>query len=73
MLTLREEDSNTIKIKDDFCGKPMAWSHYDIKTTLSLLQQAGLDKIFSYNEKNYGSNESHIWMLLRKVKKLLCK
>ncbi|MBO5462647.1 MAG: class I SAM-dependent methyltransferase [Clostridia bacterium] len=65
LLNVRKED-NLLKFRHDFCGKSMFWSHYDYKTFKKILRETGFKFEFLGDEKNSGSSESHVWLLLHK-------
>lgn len=64
LFTIGLKDKN--EVKDDFCNYKMAWSHYESKVTLKLLENAGFEILLAKNEFDYGSDEKHIWVLAKK-------
>lgn len=66
LLNVRKEDCGDIKYKENFCGKPMYWSHYDFKTFKDIAETVGFRVKVLGDEKDYGSSESHLWILLKK-------
>ena len=69
LLNVRREDSGNIKYRENFCGKPMYWSHYGYTEFKRIAEESGFKVHFLGDEKDYGSNESHIWLLLKKTHK----
>lgn len=65
LITLGVDDV-PYKEKNGFCNSKMAWSYFDIDMNLKLLSGAGFKVIKSCNENEYGSNESHVWVLATK-------
>lgn len=66
LLNIRKEDSEGIKEKLNFCNYPMYWSHYNCNVFLDIVKKIGYDFIIIGDEKDYGSSESHLWVLLKK-------
>ncbi len=66
LMNVRKEDSGDIKYKDNFCGLPMCWSHYDYQTFSQLVISIGFTITLLGDEKDYGSNESHLWIIMQK-------
>lgn len=66
LLNIREEDCGKLKYRNNFCGKPMCWSHYDSDTFLSIIHRIGFEHEIIGDEKLYGSLESHLWLILSK-------
>jgi len=56
-------DNVLYKEKKNFCNAKMAWSHFDISKNLKLLEKIGFKIVKKCNEKDYGSDESHMWVL----------
>ena len=54
------------KEKTNFCGSNMAWSYFDAQTNMDIISQCGFAILESLNEKNYGSDEKHFWILATK-------
>jgi len=67
LMTIRKNSSrNGVKYLEDFCGKPMYWSHFDYGTFCSMAEDVGFSVEYLGDEINFGSNESHCWILLAK-------
>jgi len=66
LLNVRKENCGLLKFRRNFCGKPMLWSHYDYKTFKEIAQYAGFKCKYLGDEKDHGSAESHIWLILEK-------
>lgn len=66
LLNIRKEDCGQLKYRKDFCGKPMCWSHYDSNTFLEIVSRIGFSYEIIGDEKNFGSAESHLWLILSK-------
>ena len=66
LLNVREGDSDGVKYKEDFCGKPMCWSHYSYKAFKVMADSVGYKVETLGDEINFGSSESHIWLILKK-------
>ncbi len=66
LLNIRKEDSGDYKFKNDFCNNSMCWSHYSIEEFLSIIYQIGFSYQILGDEKEYGSKESHVWLLMYK-------
>lgn len=60
------KDTCDLKFKEDFCGKPMLWNNYSIEEFINITARIGFCSTVIGDEKNHGSNESHIWLLLTK-------
>ncbi len=65
LLNAREKDEG-IKQKIDFCNYPMYWSHYSYNVFVEMISAIGFKITILGNEKDYGSSESHVWMVLSK-------
>lgn len=65
LITVGTEDVE-YKEREDFCGAPMAWSYFDTETNLNILSACGFEILEFLNEKEYGSNEKHVWVLAEK-------
>lgn len=65
LLTAGTEDEE-YKERTQFCGSLMAWSYYDKDTYLRMVTKCGFSVLLALNEKNFGSNEKHLWILARK-------
>lgn len=63
LINMGVNATEEIDIEDDFCGTTMAWSHYDAKTNLKMVEEAGFRILLSKNEADYGSDENHLWIL----------
>lgn len=66
LLNIRKKDSGNIKYKSNFCGKPMVWSNYDINTFCDIATDIGFKQIVLGDEKDFGSKESIVWIILTK-------
>src|SRR4030066_260633 len=64
LITMGVRETDGIEIEDDFCGNiRMAWSHYDYKKNIELINNNGF-RILKYdNENDFGSDEHHLWIL----------
>ncbi|QVK18268.1 class I SAM-dependent methyltransferase [Mycoplasmatota bacterium] len=69
LMNVRSEDSGDIKYKDNFCGKPMCWSHFNFEKFHSMAISCGFSIKVLGDEKDYGSDESHIWIIMKKCLK----
>lgn len=69
LLTIRQEDSGNIKYRDNFCGHPMVWSHYDYSTFKSIVRRAGLSITNSQIERHPNNKDTHLWITLKHSKK----
>lgn len=65
LITVGTEDVEH-KEKEDFCGAPMAWSYFDTQTNIDILSQCGFSILKALNEKDFGSDEKHVWILAKK-------
>lgn len=67
LITMGVEETDEIEIDYDFCGNvKMAWSSYNAEKNIELIKNNGF-KIIKYgNEKDYGSEEDHLWILGKK-------
>jgi len=65
LVTVGTEDV-PYKEKTDFCGSTMAWSYFDAQTYLDIISSLGFTIVLSLNERDYGSDEKHMWILARK-------
>lgn len=66
LLNIRKEDCSEIKEKKDFCNYPMYWSHYSQEVFIEIIKEIGFIPTILGDEKNFGSKESHIWLILKK-------
>lgn len=66
LMTVRKEDSGPIKYKENFCGQPMLWSYYGWKDFKIMLKKVGFKYYVLGDEKDSGSKESHLWIVLSK-------
>lgn len=66
LLNIRKEDSGNIKEKKDFCGFPMYWSNFSSSHFFNLARKVGFEICVLGDEKEYGSKESHLWVILSK-------
>lgn len=65
LITVGTEDV-VYKERDEFCGSKMAWSYFDTETNLGIVSQYGFTILEALNEKDYGSDEKHVWILAEK-------
>lgn len=65
LVTVGTEDV-PYKERAHFCGSTMAWSYFDTQTYLNIISSLGFTILQSLNERDYGSNEKHMWILARK-------
>lgn len=66
LITVGTEDV-AHKKRDNFCGSNMAWSYFDAQTNMDIITQCGFTIIQSLNEKDYGSDEKHVWAIAKKI------
>jgi SAM-dependent methyltransferase len=66
LITMGTEDE-PYKERKNFCGTEMAWSYFDDKRNVHLLQESGFRVITSFNEQDFGSSEKHLWILAEKI------
>lgn len=66
IITVGTEDV-VHKEREKFCGGRMAWSYYDAETNIDMITQCGFTILETLNEKDYGSNEKHLWILAVKT------
>lgn len=66
LLNIRKEDGGLIKRKADFCNYPMYWSYFSCEMFLDIVTKIGYKYLIIGDEKDYGSEESHLWVILRK-------
>lgn len=66
LLNIRNEDSGGVKMKSDFCDYPMYWSHYSSEVFLKIIRNIGFKYHIIGDEKEFGSSESHLWLILQK-------
>jgi len=62
LITVGTEDV-AYKERAGFCGSAMAWSYFDARTYMDMLTQCGFEIRKTLNEKDYGSDEKHVWIL----------
>ena len=67
LLNIRNEDSGGVKMKSDFCDYPMYWSHYSSEVFLEIIRNIGFQYHIIGDEKEFGSSESHLWLILQKA------
>ena len=68
LITMGVRETDGIEIEDDFCGNTrMAWSHYDYKKNIELINNNGFRIIKYDNENDFGSDEHHLWILAQKT------
>jgi SAM-dependent methyltransferase len=67
LITMGVRETNGIEVENNFCGSvKMAWSNYDYTKNMELIKDNNF-KILKYdNESDFGSNESHLWILAKK-------
>jgi SAM-dependent methyltransferase len=65
LITVGTKDT-PYKEKDLFCGAKMAWSFFDADTNIKLITESGFTILKTANEKDFGSAESHLWVLAQK-------
>lgn len=65
LVTMGTKDT-PYKEKDAFCESKMAWSFYDTQTNIDIILNCGFSILKSANEIDFGSLESHLWVLAQK-------
>lgn len=65
LITVGTEDV-PYKERQAFCGAEMAWSFFDAETNMRMIVESGFTILKMANEKDFGSAESHLWVLARK-------
>lgn len=65
LITVGTEDV-PYKERESFCGAEMAWSFFDAETNMQMIVESGFTILKTANEKDFGSDESHLWVLARK-------
>lgn len=65
LITVGTEDV-PYKERQSFCGAEMAWSFFDAETNMKMIAKSGFTMLKTANEKDFGSDESHLWVLARK-------
>lgn len=65
LITVGTEDV-PYKERESFCGAEMAWSFFDADTNMKMIMESGFTMLKTANEKDFGSAESHLWVLARK-------
>lgn len=65
LITVGTEDV-PYKERESFCGAEMAWSFFDADTNMKMITESGFTIQKMANEKNFGSAESHLWILVQK-------
>ena len=65
LITVGTEDV-PYKERGSFCGAEMAWSFFDAVTNMQMIVESGFTMLKTANEKDFGSAESHLWVLARK-------
>ncbi|QQR78231.1 MAG: class I SAM-dependent methyltransferase [Candidatus Moraniibacteriota bacterium] len=65
LITVGTEDV-PYKERESFCGAEMAWSFFDAETNMRMITESGFTILKMANEKDFGSAESHLWVLARK-------
>lgn len=65
LITVGTEDT-PYKERQSFCGAEMAWSFFDAETNMKMIVGSGFTILKTANEKDFGSAESHLWILARK-------
>lgn len=65
LITVGTEDA-PYKERESFCGAEMAWSFFDADTNMRMIVESGFAILKTGNEKDFGSAESHLWVLARK-------
>lgn len=67
LITMGVSETEGIEIDYDFCGNvKMAWSNYNAEENIELIKRNGFNIIKYDNEADYGSEESHLWILANK-------
>lgn len=65
LITVGTEDV-AYKERVCFCGSNMAWSYFDTQTNMHIISGCGFTILEALNEKDYGSDEKHVWILAQK-------
>lgn len=65
LITVGTEDV-PYKERESFCGAEMAWSFFDADTNMRMIMESGFTILKTANEKDFGSAESHLWILAQK-------
>lgn len=65
LITVGTEDV-PYKERESFCGAEMAWSFFDADTNMQMIVESGFTILKTANEKDFGSTESHLWVLAQK-------
>ncbi len=65
LITVGTEDV-PYKERQSFCGAEMAWSFFDAETNMRIIAESGFTILKTANEKDFGSAESHLWILAQK-------
>lgn len=65
LITVGTEDV-PYKERASFCGAEMAWSFFDADTNMKMIVESGFAILKTANEKDFGSTESHLWILAQK-------
>jgi len=65
LITVGTEDV-PYKERKSFCGAEMARSFFDADTNMKMIAESGFTILKMANEKDFGSAESHLWVLVRK-------
>jgi len=65
LITVGTEDV-PYKERESFCGAEMAWSFFDTDTNMRMIMKSGFTILKMGNEKDFGSAESHLWILTQK-------
>lgn len=65
LITVGTEDT-PYKERQSFCGAAMAWSFFGAETNMRMIAESGFTILKMANEKDFGSAESHLWVLAQK-------
>ena len=68
LITMGADETDNIEVDYDFCGNvKMAWSNYGLDKNIEIIINNGFDIIKYDNEADFGSDESQIWILAKKI------